>query len=130
MNARRFLLLGGITLTIVAVFGFVGLLGPTAEKSIFGGGWWFDNVENWAHLIVGLLAIMLMQMPKAAHKPAVVILGVIGLFFAIYNFFSGTFFSANLEMPADLIFHLFMGVWALWSAFWKEKPAVAGTVRA
>ena len=37
-------------------FGMVGVIGPTAEQSLFGDDWWFDDAENWAHLVLGIVA--------------------------------------------------------------------------
>lgn len=118
MNAKLFLKLGGIVLVLVAILGFVGVLGPTADKSIFGANWWFDNVENWAHLVLGVVALLAYWLvPASVQKPLVVVVGVVALLFGLYSLFVGTTaFGANLENPADTILHLVVGVWALLSA--------------
>ncbi len=58
MNPKQFLLLGGLILTLVGILGFVGVIGPSAANSLFGANWWFDNGENWAHLVLGLVALV------------------------------------------------------------------------
>ncbi|MEK9147909.1 MAG: hypothetical protein AAB650_00555, partial [Patescibacteria group bacterium] len=57
MNPKQFLQIGGVVLVLVGILGFVGVIGPTAESSLFGGAWWFDNAENWAHLVLGVVAL-------------------------------------------------------------------------
>ncbi len=123
MNPKQFLMLGGIVLVLVGVLGFVGLIGPTAEASLFGENWWFDNGENWAHLVLGVVALIAAYALKSAdaQKWLVVVVGLLALFFAAYNIFSTSFLGANLESPADMILHLAVGVWALWAS--KGKMA-------
>lgn len=122
MNAKQFLQWGGVILLLVGLLGFFGIIGPTPEQSLFGEAWWFDNGENWAHTILGLVALAAsMWLDAAMHKPLVMAVGVLALFFAVYNFFSQQFLGANLESPADLILHLVVGVWALWASM--QTPA-------
>lgn len=101
-------------MVLVGILGFVGLIGPTTDSSIFGSAWWFDNYENWAHLILGVVALIAsFVLGSELQKPLVIVVGVVGLFFAAYNFFSTDFFGAGLESPADLILHLVVGIWAV-----------------
>lgn len=124
MNPKQFLYVGGAVLVLVAVLGFTGVTGPTAADSIFGDAWWFDNGENWAHLVLGVVALIAgATFPAHAQKPLVIAVGLLALFFAIYNFFSMDFYGANLESPADLILHAVVGVWALWAAYGKKMMA-------
>ena len=60
-NVKDFLTYGGWVLVIVGILGFF-LIGPTAEKSILGATWWFDNSENWAHLVLGVVALLLVYL--------------------------------------------------------------------
>ncbi len=117
MNPKQFLIWGGAVLVLVGILGFVGVIGPTADKSIFGSTWWFDNGENWAHLILGVVGLIAaFTFPAGAQKPLVMVLGLIGLFFGIYNIFSMKFLGTNLESPADMILHFVVGIWALWAS--------------
>ncbi len=126
MNPKQFLQIGGVILVLVGLLGFFGLIGPTSDQSIFGEAWWFDNGENWAHTVLGVVALIAAFALKSesAQKNLVILVGVLGLFFAVYNIFSTTFLGANLENPLDLILHLVIGVWALWAAL--RKPAMMG----
>lgn len=117
MNSKQFLQFGGAVLVLVSILGFVGVLGPTADKSIFGSSWWFDNAENWAHLvlgIVGLLASFALGAPQ--QKMLVKVLGVVGVLIGLYSIFTPAFLGANLENPADTLLHLAVGGWALWAS--------------
>ncbi|MFO0704912.1 MAG: hypothetical protein U0517_03020 [Candidatus Andersenbacteria bacterium] len=118
MNAKQFLLIGGIVLLLVGVIGFFGIIGPTPDQSIFGDAWWFDNGENWAHTILGVVALILaFAVPAMVQKWVVVLLGIIGVLVGIYSIFTPAFLGANLENPADSILHLAIGIWALLAAF-------------
>ncbi len=122
MNAKQFLQIGGIVLVIVGVLGFF-LVGPT-EDDLFGSTWWFDSGENWAHIVLGIVALALGYGSKneSFQRNVTILVGVLGIFFAVYNLFSTNFLGANLESPLDLILHLVIGVWALWAGL--KKPAM------
>ena len=128
MNPKQFLQIGGIVLVLVAILGFVGVIGPTADDSLFGATWWFDNGENWAHLILGVVALALAYGTKnmMLQKNITILVGVLGILFAVYNIFSTSFLGTNLESPLDLILHLLIGVWALWAGTRKPMGAMAG----
>src|SRR3989344_3784613 len=123
MNPRQFLLLGGIVLVLVGLLGFFGVIGPTAEQSIFGEMWWFDNAENWAPLVLGVVALVLLMAPAGLQKPVVILVGIVGLLVGLYNFASESLLGANLESPADLILHLVVRTWALIAGFQKGGTA-------
>lgn len=114
MTPKQFLQIGGIVLVVVAILGFTGVLGPTPDKSIFGPGWWFDNGENWAHVVIGIVALAAAYILGAeAQRPLVITVGVIGVAVGLYSIFQPTLLGANLENPADTILHLLIGIWAL-----------------
>lgn len=126
MNPKQFLVWGGVILVVVGILGFVGVIGPTAESSIFGAAWWFNNAENWAHLVLGIVALIAAYfLPMASHKPLVMVVGIIALIAGLWSLFISTsFLGANLENPADTILHLVIGVWAFWAAMRKEENAM------
>src|SRR5690348_889466 len=99
MNPKNFLLIGGIVLVLVGILGFAGIIGPTPEKSIFGTSWWFDNGENWAHLIIGIVGLIgALVFPMAIQKPVVMLLGIVAVLVGLYSLFiSQSFLGANLE---------------------------------
>lgn len=120
MNPKQFLLVGGVVLVVVGLAGFFGIIGPTAEQSIFGDNWWFDNGENWAHLILGVAGIILAYAAPAGLQILVtLLLGIVGVLVAVWGFVIGSdFYGANLENPADNLLHLVVGLWALWA--WRS----------
>lgn len=118
MNPRQFLLLGGAVLILVAILGFVGVIGPTPERSIFGGNWWFDNGENWAHLVIGVAGLITaFVLPAKLQKLLVIVLGVVGVLVGLYSLIISTsFLGSHLQNPLDTILHLGVGAWALIAA--------------
>ena len=128
MNPKQFLQIGGIVLVLVGILGFF-LIGPDEISSVFGSAWWFDSGENWAHLVLGIVALILGFGVKneSLQKNVTILVGVLGLFFAVYNVFSTNFLGANLESPLDLILHLVVGAWALWAGLRTASPAMGGS---
>ena len=122
MNPKQFLMIGGGVLILVGVLGMAGIIGPTPSSSIFGPAWWFDTPENWAHLLLGIVGVIAaFVFPATLQKPLVILLGVVGLFFAFYSaFVSTSFLASNLENPADTVLHLAVGAWALWAGMQKQ----------
>lgn len=126
MNPKKFLQIGGAILVIVGVLGFIGVIGPTADKSLFGGFWWFDNNENIAHLVLGIAGLLAsFVLTPSLQKALVAVLGIIGVAVGLYNLVNTQLLGANLESPADLILHLVVGGWALFAAFHKGEVAKA-----
>jgi len=124
MTPKQFLRVGGVVLIVVGILGFAGVLGPTADKSIFGANWWFDNGENWVHLILGIVAVIAAYaVGPEVQKPLTVVVGVIAVLAGLYSIFQPTLLGSNLENPADTILHLVVGIWALVAARGKEGMA-------
>ncbi len=123
MNPKQFLVIGGAVLLLVGVLGYMGVIGSTPEESIFGSTWWFDNAENLAHTVLGLVAlIMAFVLPASLQKPLVMVLGIIGVLVGLYSAVVSTaFLGANLENPADTFLHLLVGAWALWASMKKQE---------
>lgn len=118
MNSKQFLQIGGAVLVLVGILGFVGVIGPTPGQSIFGSSWWFDNGENWAHTVLGVVGLLAAYtFPANLQKPLVMLLGVVGVLVGAYSLFIGpAFLGANLENPADTVLHFAVGAWALWAS--------------
>ena len=121
MNPKQFLQIGGAILVLLAVIGF---LKPDLAGDLLN----FDSAENWAHLVLGVVAIVLAPLAIGDLKKWVVVLvGVIGIATAVLGFMargnpSPNFYGvANLENPVDNVLHLVVGVWALWAAFNKQS---------
>mgnify|MGYP001574486950 CR=1 FL=1 len=127
MNSKQFLQIGGIVLVVVGILGFF-LIGPTSEKSIFGEAWYFDDGENWAHIVFGVVALLAVTALKkeAVQKNLVMLVGILALLVGIWGFFSPNLLGANLENPADNILHLVIGAWAFMSAKGGKKMMATG----
>ena len=114
---KGFLQVGGVILLVVGLAGYF-IIGPTPQQSLFGDFWWFDNAENIAHTvlgIVGLIATYTLSAPM--QKNLVTLLGVVAVLVGLYNLVSPSLLGANLETPADLLLHLVVGAWALYAVF-------------
>ncbi|MBI4096924.1 MAG: hypothetical protein HY428_00720 [Candidatus Levybacteria bacterium] len=118
LTPRGFLSLGGVVLVLVGVLGYVGIIGPTPDQSLFGTFWWFDNAENFAHTVLGVVALLAVYMVKDAgiHKFLALAVGALALVVGLYNLMGEVMvLGANLESPADTVLHLVVGVWGLWA---------------
>ncbi len=125
---KGFLMWGGVVLVVVAILGYVGVIGPTAQSSIFGNFWWFDNAENIAHLVLGVVALIAMYVLSAGmQKNLVLLVGVVGILVALYNLVGTQLLGANLESPADLILHLAVGAWGLYAGL-RKAPMMGSSM--
>ena len=120
MNPKQFLQIGGVILVLLGVIGFLA-------PNIGGDFLYFDMAENWAHLVLGVVAIVLAPMAIGDLKKwVVVIVGLVALFFGIAGFMvtsnsAPNFYGVtNLENPSDNVLHVVVGIWALWAAFNKK----------
>lgn len=117
--SKSFLIYGGIALVVLAILGFIGVTGPTADQSIFGTYWYFDNAENWAHLVLGVVALIAAYNLAPNHQmPLVIAVGLLGILVGLYGFiWSGMLLGASLENPSDNLLHIVVGGWAVWAAY-------------
>lgn len=123
MNPKQFLTLGGAVLLLVGILGYVGVIGPTPDQSIFGSFWWFDNAENLAHTVLGVAGLAAAFLfPATWQKALVIILGVVALIVGLYSLvMNEMLLGANLENPADTVLHLVVGVWAFAAVYMAKK---------
>ncbi len=118
MNPKQFLQVGGVVLLLVGILGFAGIIGPTAEQSIFGSAWVFDNGENWAHAVLGVVGLLASFLFSANYQRLLVkVLGWVGLLIGLYSLFISTnFLGSMLQNPLDTLLHFAVGGWALWAS--------------
>lgn len=123
-SPHAFLKIGGAVLVLVGVLGFF-LIGPTADSSIFGSAWVFTMAENWAHLILGIVALVAAGALKdhGQAKALVIVVGLVALLVGILGFFNSL--GNILQNPLDNILHLVVGIWALWAAMGGASAAGA-----
>ena len=120
MTPKAFLQIGGIVLVLVGILGFLGVIGPTPDQSVFGSAWWFDNAENWAHLVIGVVALLAAySLSSNNQRTLVLVVGIVGVLVGLYSIFNPSFLGANLENPADTLLHIVVGAWALLA--WRGK---------
>lgn len=131
MNPRQFLLLGGIVLVALGVLGMF-LLGPTPGQSLLGEFFWLDDVENYAHLILGIVALGAYYLLKDENltKWLVALVGVVALVASVLGFMNSGAPVPNLgvthmEGISDNVLHLVVAVWAFYAAFVGGKKMTA-----
>lgn len=128
---RGYLQLSSLTLLALGLFSFIF---PRGVVPGLGAAWWFDLSEGVVHL--GIAAILFAGAKFLSDKSArtlVLITGIVGTITALYGFTLpngplGTFNAlgiGNLE-PADNVFHLFGGVWALYVAYASRGARSSG----
>ena len=129
-SPQGFLTIGGTLLLVVGILGFFVLIGPTQESSLFGDYWYFDNAENIAHLVLGLVALgVAFGLEDATTKKwLVAAVGALGVLFGLYSLFGpipegSTFLGAALQNPADTLLHFVIGAWGLAAAFGKSAES-------
>lgn len=123
LTPRGFLVVGGVILLLLGILGFINVLGPTPEQSLFGQGWWFDYTEVVAYLVVGVVALLVAYLTKDAsiQRTLVWVIAVIALVVAADSLMGGVqLLGANLESPMDLLLNLVIGVWAVVAALNKK----------
>lgn len=113
MTSKQFLLYGGVVLLLLGVIGFILPNGELLGKTLY-----FDSGENYAHTLLGVVAIAAAYVLGAsAQRSLVAIVGIVALFFGVWGFVVGSraapnFYGVtNLEF-LDNIFHLAVAVWA------------------
>lgn len=123
LSPKGFLQVGGAVLLIVGILGYIGIIGPSSDTSLFGEAWYFDTAENVAHTVLGIVALLAAFYLKNVdqQKWLVLVVGVVALLVGIYGFMSASLLGANLENPMDNLLHLVVGAWALWAALAKPK---------
>lgn len=133
---RGFLMVGGVVLLVLGLIGFV-ILNGSPEKSLLGSFFWLDNSENFAHVVLGAVALAAVYVPglnttlEPYYKWIVILVGLIALFFGVYGFVvpagsvatPNTFGLANLELGDNLL-HLVVAAWAFLAAFWTPQRAM------
>lgn len=125
MNPKKFLMWGGVVLLVLGVLGFILPNGELLGKRLY-----FDNAENWAHTLLGIVAIIASYaLGASAQRTLTGIVGIVALFFGVWGFVVGsraapnTFGVTNLEL-LDNIVHLAVAVWAYLSM--RGRAAMAG----
>jgi hypothetical protein len=132
LTTRGFLMVGGVVLVLVAVLGYLGIIGPTPEQSLFGSSWYFTDLENAAHLLFGVVALAAYFLLKdqMLTKWLVALVGVVAVFAVIVGLMNASAASpnimlaglmGNLENPMDTVLHVVVALWAFVAAFMGSK---------
>ena len=130
LTPRGFLMVGGVVLVALGVLGMF-LLGPTPGQSLLGEFFWLDDVENYAHLILGIVALAAYYLLKdeSLAKWLIALVGVIALVATVLGFMNSGAPVPNLgvthmEEISDNVLHLVVAIWAFYAAFVGGKKTV------
>lgn len=117
-SPKGFLRIGGFIFIFLSVLGFVGILGNSPSRSVFGSSWWLDNNENLTLFTTGIIALFVSSFfPLLWQRYMVILVGILSIVTGLYAFATPRFFWMNLQSPADMVFYLIVGFWALYSAY-------------
>lgn len=117
---KGFLTIGGVVLVLLGILGFVGFS--------IGSALVFDNSENIAHLVLGLVALLLVFVLKneMLNKWVTVLVGLLAIVAAVWGFAGisdSTLLGAQFENPIDNLLHLVVGAWGIYAGFIAKKAA-------
>lgn len=121
MTPKNFLVWGGWVLLVLGIVGFVA-------PNIGGGFLYFDAAENWAHTLLGVVALAVGYGVKDHNtlKWLAALYGIVALVVGLWGFLvagnpaPNFYMVTNLENPLDNIVHLVVGIWGLWATFGKK----------
>lgn len=131
MTPRFYLAFTGCLLLLLGILGYVGIVGPLSNDSIFGTNWWVDNGQSIVYIVVGLMSLLsafVLRQPMIRKFIAFTIGGLlvcVGLLGIIVMRRHGMLNAgiAHLENPAETILHLVLGLWAVWVAIRPDKTS-------
>jgi len=128
---RGFLQFAALVLFIAGLLSFVFRNGVLP---IAGEFWWFDVVEGYVHLFVAMVALLGSLVLSDKHaRWLVLLIGIGAILTGLFGLFLpngpigtlNTFGLANLESPADNVFHLGGGIWALYVFYASRLQSAA-----
>ena len=118
MNSpKNFLKIIGYILIVGAVLGFIGILGPTPGRSIFGTYWWLSERISLIYLVTGIVSLYsAYAMPASITMPLAFGLGAATFFVGLYGLiWSSRILGIDLAGPIGNLFNLIVGSWGVWS---------------
>jgi hypothetical protein len=117
-SPKGFLRLGGFIFILISVSGFIGILGDSPSRSVFGNSWWFDNNENLTLFVAGTILLFVSSVfPPLWQRYIVVLVGLLCMLTGFYSIFNPYFLGMSFEIPSDLIFYLLVGLWAFYAVY-------------
>ena len=123
MTIKQHALLGGIMGTLEGIVGMHGLIGPDANRSLFGTWFYTNPVENRGHLFFGLLFLFAsLFLPLRYQRYIFGFTGALALFLVYVTALGPipegvSFLGTQLQNPGDNILHIFNGISFMFLAF-------------
>jgi len=115
--SRNFLMWVGYVLIVLGILGFIRVLGPTAQHSIFGNFWWMSSQVDLIYIVSGIVSLFSAYvLPENIVQMVTYAIGVVAFFVGLYGLFWATkIFTVPLEGAIGNLINLLIGVWGLWS---------------
>lgn len=110
MTIKQYFSTQSLLLIILVVLGFIGVLGPDSQSSIFGQSWWLDYYELALLITMALAGLIITRTTTDGQQR------IIAMFWAFLTWLIGThafvvqapLLNANLESPGDVVLFLFL----------------------
>jgi hypothetical protein len=80
MNPKQFLTWGGVILVLLGIYGFF-------DADVPGSAFYLDSAENYAHLILGIVAIVAARsLSDSAQRSLTLVVGIVAIIFAVWGY--------------------------------------------
>lgn len=121
MYSKQFLTYGGVILVAAGILGLIGVLGPTAERSIFSSGWFFNSAESWLNIIFGAIALLVgFSLSDESRKWTASIIAILAVLGGLGELFLPSTFASIMASSSTSVvtalFYLAFGAWGLWAS--------------
>lgn len=115
--SRNFLVWMGYIAIILGILGFIHVLGPTPQNSIFGSYWWMSSQVGLIYIVGGIVSLFTAYaMPESIIQIVTFGIAVVAFFIGLYGlFWAPRVFSVPLEGVIGNLINFLIGIWAFWS---------------
>jgi hypothetical protein len=120
-SPKGFLRIAGVIFILLGFLGFIGILGDSPSRSIFGSSWWFTNAESLTLFAAGVISLFISSfLPPLWQRYIVILVGIFSVIMGLYVFSGADFFWMDLQ-TLDSAFYLVFGLWALYAVYGNLK---------
>lgn len=117
-NPKNFLTVIGYILVVAGILGFIRVLGPTSQQSIFGSYLWLSTPLSLIYFVAGIVSLYVAyaMMEASVVLPLTFAMGAAGFFIGLYGlFWSSKIFGIELGGVIANLFYLIAGIWGVWA---------------
>lgn len=116
-TSRNFLIAVGYILIILGILGFIRVLGPSPDKSIFGSFFWMDSRLNLLFIVTGVISFFTAYVFADTMINFLAFgIGTVAFFVGLYGLlWASRIFTLPLAGPIGNLIILIIGIWGIWS---------------